>query len=239
MARDLLFRPPTPLAKDDEGGDVKRKAGAKQAKARNPIGTVRKRELGQIGENVRAQIQKGVESTTGKKAHKHQYFNNDISGVRQANFASKGMQKLRGGNEASDLRKVVLPASCEVDHPEPAVLRGALDLMGGESGFNESLEGLLGRQGAWAQSEGMTVEKLEARMAELESMVEARRAALARMADGKRSVPLTSVTILRAAQENGDSEDLAGEGTSLIQETSGQAEGMHARLSRMFGVKMQ
>ncbi len=237
MGRDLLYRPPTPIVQEEEGTGVKKKSST--AKARNPIARARARELGQIGESVRAQIQKGTAKSTS--AHKHQYFNNDISGVRQANFGTKNMSKLRGGKEATDLRKVVLPASGEVEQPEPGVLKGALDLMGGDSGFAETLEGLLGRQGAWAQSEGMTVDILKARMAELEFMVEARKAALARMGKGKSALAKTSVTILQAesASQNEPSEDLAGEGTALVRETAGQAEGMHARLSRMFGVKMQ
>ncbi len=233
MGRDLLNRAPAPIVHDDtKAGKAKKTKGE-----RNKIGVQKRRELGQIGQSVRAQITKGT-AESGKAAHKHQYFNNDISGVRQTNFGKSGLKTLRGSEEATNLRKIVIPGAVGVDHPEPAVLQGAMDLMMGEEGFGGSMEGFLGRQGAWAQGKGQTVEKLEERMRQLEEMVALRKMALARMKGGTAD----SVTLSQAASQEGDGlavEDVATAGTELINRTARQGDGMHARLSKMFGVKMQ
>ena len=103
-----------------------------------------------------------------------------------------------------------------------------MELMGLSGGFSETLEGLLNRQGAWAKGKGVTVEAIEARLAQLTAMIEARRAALARMKHGRAAKPAASVTIAQAgaaAQRGLDGvDDVRSAGTELVRATSAQAE---------------
>ncbi|MEM6733488.1 MAG: hypothetical protein AAF658_18155, partial [Myxococcota bacterium] len=126
--------------------------------------------------------------------------------------------------------------------PDPSVLGAASDLMGLEELEGFSLESLLTRQNTFAQSEGITVEMLELRMQQLESMVEARRVALNRMASGERTSS-ASVTVEHAMTVDGQgvqaAEDIATEGTSLVSRTADQAEGMHRRIAKALGIKRQ
>jgi hypothetical protein len=243
MGRDLLYKPQTVIPTADE--DTKTKPGPQQQqqKAEQAKAPVKgPRDLGQVGQSV---LQKLVEAqATGKpQAHQHAYFNRDSSGVTAANFRQSKAQALRGSEEATNLRKIVIPAAVGIENPEPAVLKGALDLMGVADGFSADLGSMLGRQGAWAKGQGMTVEKIKERQARLEEMIEARKAALGRMADGKSDRPITSTTLLRAASVAGSGldnvDDVNTAGTELIQRTQAQAQGLHARLAKMFGVKMQ
>lgn len=244
--RDLLYKPQITIIPDEDSKakdlDPKAKTNA-STKAQAPVAKG-PRELGHVGKSVLEQLQRSGQSAgAAPKAFKHAYFNNDISGVREANFNRTDLKALRGSKEATNLRKVVLPSSGTVDHPEPAVLQGAFDLMGVAEGFTLDLGSLLGRQGAWAKSKTTTLEMIKERMARLESMVEARKAALGRMADGKSNRPITSVTLLQAATAAGSAldqvEDVGSAGTELIQRTAAQATGLHARLAKMFGVKLQ
>lgn len=237
--RDLLYKPQITYIPEEESKSVEAKKVDKPA-AKAPVKGPR--DLGQVGGSVLKQMARS--QAAGKaKAHSHTYFNKDTSGVRGQNLAQSNMQALRGSEEATNLRKVVLPPAIGVEHPEPAVLQGAMDLMGVADGFSSDLASLLGRQGAWAKSKGMTVEMLEERMAQLEAMVEARKAALGRMGKGRSDRAVTSVTLLHAARSAGaaldDVEDVAAAGDELIRETASQADGLHARLAKMFGVKMQ
>ena len=237
--RDLLYKPQISYIPEEESKGAEAKKTNKPAHKAPVKGP---RDLGQVGGSVLKQMARSA--AAGKaQTHNHAYFNKDSSGVRAANLAQSGMKALRGSEEATNLRKVVLPPAIGVDHPEPGVLQGAMDLMGVADGFSSDLASLLGRQGAWAKSKGMTVEMLEARMAQLEEMVEARKAALGRMAEGRSDQPVTSVTVLHAARSAGgaldDVEDVAAAGNDLIRETASQADGLHARLAKMFGVKMQ
>jgi hypothetical protein len=82
---------------------------------------------------------------------------------------------------------------------------------------------------------------LEERMAQLEEMVGARRAALLRMINvANRELP-HSVTVAQAVSARGEaleqSDDLAAEGRELIGRVAEQAEGMHRRLAKMLGIK--
>lgn len=245
MGRDLLYRPQPVIAPDEESEGGVKKTG--QDKNSNKAATIAKargpRDLGHVGASVMQKLSQ-ANAGGGPKAHKHAYFNNDTSGVGRANLGTRNARSLRGSNEATDLRKIVLPQSVAgVEHPEPTVLQGAMDLMGVGADFNTDLTSLIGRQGAWAKSKGMTPERLKERMAQLEEMIEARKAALGKMAEGKSQLPITSKTLLHAAKAGseglGELTDLASAGTELIQETASQADGLHARLAKMFGVKLQ
>lgn len=240
--RDLLYKPqiiivPEEETKADALKAKKQQTVEKKAEAKAPVKGPR--DLGQVGKSVLTQA---AQSSGAQKAFTHQYFTKDSSGAKQANFNQGNMKALRGSEEATNLRKVVLPPAIGVDHPEPGVLQGAMDLMGAMDGFGNDLGSLLGRQGAWAKSPNVTVEMIKQRMARLEEMVDARKAALGRMAGGRSDKPITNVTVLHAAQTAGSgmqNDDVSAAGTSLIKETSGQADGLHKRLQKMFGVKMQ
>jgi len=241
MGRDLLYKPQTPAMLPED--DAAPKKGDKQQPGnKNQVGrTVRARELGQVGEPLPSG--RAPSEGTGKaRAFQNPYFNKDSATIRQANLNSSTARALRGGEGASDLRKVVLPPAIGVDEPEPGRLRGALDLMGLEEMFEADLSGLLSRQGAWARAKGVTKEMLEARQAQLEEMVEARKAALGRMAEGKSDRPITSCTLVHAATVAGQgveqADDLAAAGNELIERTTGQADGMHRRLAKMLGIKL-
>lgn len=241
MGRDLLYKPGVQW---DPGDDSQAKPVKKGQDARTLQKTIDKatdvskpgvRNLGEIGESVAKQIAEGLAKGGDAKPFRHSYFNKDISGAKSANFSASGMKALRGSNDATDLRKVVLPAAMGVEHPEPGVLRGAMDLMSADAGFAPDLASLLGRQGAWTKGKGVTAEMIQQRMAQLEAMVNDRKAALARMRGSS-----GSVTVGRAVNGNGGlPEDVTSAGNDLIRDTSAQAVGMHARLARMFGLKMQ
>jgi len=237
--RDLLYKPQVTYIPEEETKGPKDKAKSSADKAKAPVKGAR--DLGHVGASVLKQMARAQESGA-PKAFKHTYFNNDISGVGNPNLGANRMKALRGSSEAADLRKVVIPGAVGIEHPEPAVLQGAMDLMGAAEGFSNDLASLLGRQGAWAQSKGMTVEILQERLAQLEAMVEARKAALGRMAEGRSDRPVTAVTVLHAAQAAGQGlegvDDVAAAGTDLVRATADQAQGLHARLAKMFGVKM-
>jgi hypothetical protein len=105
--------------------------------------------------------------------------------------------------------------------------------------LSTSLQGLLQRQGSFAQGKGVTIEMLEARMRQLEEMVQARKAALARLLKGGSDVPAGSASLVQAASGAGSAEDvdLAEEGNRLIQAVQQEAGDMHDRLRRTLGLK--
>ena len=232
--RDLLYKPPVPFVSPDEQTDAKK-----------PKTTVigKGRELGRVGEQVRTRTDPALEQKKGSApAYKASYFNEDISGVRQVNLRARGASALRGQEGATDLRKVVLPPAHGIENPDPDIIRSAADLMGLEPGFVHDLAGLLTRQGAMTRSSGVTREMLEARMALLNAMVEARKAALERMRQGRaeRYARSKTLELARAAEGNAMEQvsDVATEGTELIREVRGQADGMHRRLAKMLGIKL-
>lgn len=231
--RDLLYKPQVPIPVNEEEGDTKRKPGAK------PTG----RDLGSVGETVKTRTDPLLEAKKGPApAYKAAYFTQDISGVRQVNLRTRGAQALRGGEGATDLRKIVLPPAYGIENPDPVIIRSAADLMGLEPGFIHDLAGLLTRQGAMARSPGVTREMLEARMALLNALVEARKAALERMRHGRAAQHARSKTLELARGSNGNAmagvKDVAAEGTELIREVRGQADGLHRRLAKMLGIKL-
>lgn len=241
MARDLLYKPPVPQALPDEASesDKARKIGVKA-----PTG----RDLGGVGDIV----PKPVEKPAGLKArapdakdpaYKAAYFNKDSSGVREVNQNASMMQALRGSKGATDLRQVVIPAShLNIETPDPAVLNGASAMMGLDGDFELSLENLLARQNSFAHGEGVTAELLLQRIEQLEVMVEARKTAIARMGAGRSAYAAQSVTLEQAQKSGGravdESEDLASDGTELIERTAEQAKAMHRRIAKALGKKL-
>jgi hypothetical protein len=180
--------------------------------------------------------------TVKNPAFKAAYFNQDTSGVRQANLRGSQAQAMRGGEGASDLKKIVLPPSnYGIDTPDPVQLRGATDLMGLDGSFELNLESMIGRQGAWAKGKGVTPEMIEARMKQLEQMILDRKRALARMKNGKGKKKATSVTVELADSAGGKAmeqvDDVVTAGKELIGRTVGQADGMHKRVAKALGIK--
>ncbi len=232
--RDLLYKPQVPVPLQDEGAEETKKAKGHKA-----------RDLGRVGDIVPTPVKRpaGAPATRTSKpaAYKAAYFNKDTSGVTEVNPNTSGARSLRGSTDATDLRTIVLPPPLGgIETPDPGVLSAASDLMGLEEVADHSLESLLTRQNAFAQGDGVTVEMLEFRMAQLEMMVEARRKALARVREAAPN-STASVTLTRAMETDGqglnESHDLAEEGTRLIQDASGQAAGLHRRLAKVLGIK--
>lgn len=227
MGRDLLYKPPVPVVPDESEGT----SAEKKKKKKGGI-----RELGRVGADV---TRPRAPPAGGSRAYQAAYFTQDVSSVRDVNLGQQSMKALRGEKEATDLRQVVLPPSEEVNSPDADILRGASDLMGLDGSFTPDLPNLLSRQGAWAKQPGMTVEQLEARMRELEALVELRKAALARMVDtqsgGRHPTVVHAVRSAGAGMEAVD--DLAQEATALIEATAAPAAGMHGRLAKMLGIK--
>lgn len=242
MGRDLLQKPNVPIPLQEEGSEND-SGKAKKLGVKGPRG----RDLGgvpgqQPSARTKAQAQspaKAQRGTTHAPAFKAAYFNEDTSGVNQVNQRSSAMAALRGQQGAADLRKVVLPPAVGVEHPEPAVLRQASALMGLEGVQDLDLEGLLARQSEWAQGDGVTPELLQARLEQLEAMVEARKSALARMRGARWAE--RSVTVQRALEQDGraldECDDVASEGAQIVQQTAQRAEGMHARIAKALGIK--
>ncbi len=233
----MLYKPATPAVLPEESTGSS--TGAQRIGGKAP----RVRDLGGV-EPARVQMPAGhkprVESATNP-AYKAAYFNKDISGVHDVNLAARAQRVLRGAVGATDLRKVVLPPGMGPETPEPAMLRGASDLMGLDGSFELSLASLLGRQGAWARGAGVTVEMLRARLAQLEAMVQARRQALLRMARGRATAASSSVTLEHAHASQGAAlegiDDVVEAGRSLVGRTASQAEGMHRRIAKALGIK--
>lgn len=235
MGRDLLYKPPVPIQlpdEEEEGGQVK-KAGKTGSTAKHQ--DVRKTSASaletQLRQKLNAQQSKGP-------AFKNSYFNQDVNATQQVNMSTRAMSALRGGEGAADLRQVVLPGAAK-ETPSPDELRSSSELMGLDGDLSTSLQGLLQRQGSFAQGKGVTVEMLEARLAQLEEMVLARKAALARVLQAGNDVPASSSSLVQAASGAGSAEniDLAQEGNRLIQAVQQEAGDMHDRLRRTLGLK--
>lgn len=222
--RDLLYKPQVIPVLEEEEGDKKKVNKSQKA-----------REIGSVGEVAKPR------TDSKPAAYKAAYFNQDISGVHQTNLRAKPAAALRGGEGASDLRKIVLPPAQGIDNPDPGVIRSAADLMALEPGMPVDLGTMLTRQGAMIRSPGVTREMLEARLAQLLAMVESRKEALKRMRDGKSAERLMAHTILLARAAGGKALEKAGDvaedGSALIEDVRGLAEGMHKRLAKMLGIK--
>jgi septation ring formation regulator EzrA len=87
----------------------------------------------------------------------------------------------------------------------------------------------------------MTPEKITARLAQLEAMVEARRAALDRMAGLTPSHLSRARSVAQAFLAQGSdvtqSPTLAQDADALVQQSHDQAEGLHGRLKKVMGIK--
>ena len=236
--RDLISKPNVPIALPEEG------SATKPAADKVGVKVPRGRDLGGVPGDTplrpppaRAPESGGVEQPAFKAA----YFNKDISGVREANLRQSNLAALRGAEGATDLKKVVLPPAIGVETPDPAQIRQASELMGLDGGLEMSLQTFLGRHSGWAHAKGVTVEMILERMKQLEAMVNARKAALARMVHGRAKERAASVTLGRADTAKGrgleQAEDVVKAGAELVQDTAMQAEGMHKRLAKMLGIK--
>lgn len=228
--RDLLYKPQVIPQLEEE--DTKKTKVNKSPNAR---------DIGSVGDVVKTRTDPSLEARGGKPAYKAAYFNQDISGVNQTNLRAKPAAALRGGEGASDLRKIVLPPAQGIENPDPGVIRSAADLMSLEPGMPVDLGSMLTRQGAMIRSPGVTREMLEARLAQLMAMVEMRKEALKRMRDGKSAERLVAHTILLARAAGGKALDAAGDvaadGSQIIDDVRGLAEGMHKRIAKMLGIK--
>lgn len=232
--RDLLHKPqvPTPVQDDgeEETTDVKRP---------------RCRDLGERRDMVPARVNapgagEAARSAARPAAHKAAYFNQDTSGISEVNQNTSGARALRGSHGATDLRSVVLPeARLGIEYPDPAVLGAAAELMGLETLSQTCLENLVTRQSAFAHGPRVTRETLMGRMVELEALVEARRRALQRM--GRAQTSRSAIGRAKGVVEKGldPDVDLAAEGASLIQGAQEEASGMHWRLAKVLGLKIE
>ncbi len=247
MSRDLLYKPPVPIVVPEDQPDGKKPAVNKlglPVRARDLGGT--KDELLKAPDPNAPQSPAASPSSAGAPAEgrapafKAAYFNRDVEATAQVNQRAKPMQALRGSEAAIDLRRVVLPQN-NIDSPDPGQLRNVSLLMGLEGGDAPKLSDMLARQGAWAQSEGMTVEKLMAFLDRMREMVAARRIALARFrllsSDRLSRAPM----VQHAANVQGDAldgvEDLETEAATLTKQTSERAAGMHQRIAKTLGIK--
>lgn len=238
--RDLLYKPNVPAVLPDEGSGNNKadKLGVKGQRGR---------EIGSVGveqtkpASTQVQPTNEVAPAAKPKAFEAAYFNKDVSGVRQVNLRAKPAEALRGGQTATDLKKVVLPPPLGPETPDPKSLNGASELMGIDGSFELSLGSLLGRHGAWAKGHGVTVELIKSRMHQLEEMVKTRQLALKRLF-AKKGRPV-SATVDQAQKANGQAlkqtHDVAGDGTKLAKSVSGQAAGMHRRLAKALGKKIK
>lgn len=235
MGRDLLYKPPVPIQlpdDEDEGAGVKKKGKTEGAAKHRDVRATSATAL-------EAQLRQKLNTQQGKgPAYKNAYFSQDVNATRRANMSTKAMSALRGAEGASDLRQVVLPGASKAA-PAPEELREVSELMGLDGELATDLQGLLQRQGSFAQGKGVTIEMLEARMRQLEEMVEARKAALARLVQNGNDVPGASASLVQAASGLGSAEDvdLAAEGNRLIQAVKQEAGDMHDRLRRTLGLK--
>ena len=242
MGRDLLYKPQTvilPEEDEEDGKDVKKsgKAAKQQAKQAREVG----RGLGvdpRIQKQLDAKLQKGARGP----AFKNDYFNKDVSNVGKTNQSTHAMKALRGSEGAADLRNIVLPVLEGEVSASPTELRSAGEMMGLEGDGSTSLEGLLQRQGDWAQNPKNSVEALKSKYEEMERMVQARKEALAKMRDKAiRVLHLANPTMRQAgASEDlalGDFGDLVGEANTLINAVEGQSVNMHDRLKKTLGIK--
>lgn len=246
--RDLLYKPPVPLVIPEEESGTGTKSQQGKYGGKVPGG----RELGNVGDTIKAKLEAkladaGGSSTVGTPgagvvpAYKAEYFNRDISGVNQVNLRARSAEALRGSEGATDIRKIVIPKAYGIDNPDPVIIRSAADLMGLEPGTPCDLASMLTRQGAMVRNPRVTKEMLEARLATLNAMVQSRKAALARMAKRRAAKEANNRTLAIARAHQGNAldkaTDVASEGTQLIDDVRGDAEGMHKRLAKMLGIK--
>jgi len=175
------------------------------------------------------------------KAYKAAYFNRDVQATGAPNLRARPLAALRGEEGATDLKKVVLPPPAQSEAPRPEQIGAALERMEPAQQGAPDLAHLLALHNAWTQGEGMTPEKLMARMAELEAMVEARRGALNRMAHLTPEHLTRAQSLVQAFMAQGTdvlaSPTLAQDADALVQKSHDQAEGLHLRLKKVMGIK--
>ncbi len=175
------------------------------------------------------------------------YFNRDVGGTKAPNLRAKPMAALRGEEGATDLKRVVLPPPSSSEAPQPEQLGGALARMlpTGQSAADgaPALEQLIAGLSQWTQQEGMTQEKLQARMEELEALVATRKAALERMAQLTPEHLALAHTLTQAIMAEGEdpvaSPSLIDDANTLVRRSHDQADGLHLRLKKVMGIKGQ
>lgn len=181
------------------------------------------------------------EVSTRGPAYRSAYFNRDVASTQEANPRAHPMRALRGDEGATDLKKVVLPPPYGENIPNPEYLQTALELMNVDDLQHLDLGSLLGRQGAWSKAKGVTAEMIKQRLAQLQQMVDARLAALQRIQKLPKKLVAKSATLAQAITQDADTvtqtPDLEASGRELIASTVEQASGLHARLSKVLGVK--
>ncbi|MBN1962629.1 MAG: hypothetical protein JW841_16980 [Deltaproteobacteria bacterium] len=238
MGRDLLYKPPVPIVAPEEESE---KESSKSNAAK--IGTKgRNRELGKVGHTFEKPITGPSTSSNQHTAYKSAYFTRDTSGVGAVNFRQSNAQALRGAEGAMDLKKVVLPPPIGVESPDPKQLFCTSNLMGLDGNIDLCLESFLGRHSVWAKRKGITVEDIQARIAELERMVADRKIALERIYAQAAQKAAQSVTLSQAACSSdplAEEEDIVETGREIVTRTAEQAEGMHQRIAKTLGIKRQ
>ena len=254
MGRDLLYKPPVPLViPEEEDNKV-------PAHSLDKLGVrTRGRDLGGEDDKKPAKPAESEPAAPGKPEKKtaksteqpetpvrspaflSAYFNKDVEATAHVNQRASDMQALRGAQEATDLKKVVLPGSERVDTPDPQHLRAAGDLMGlGQT--PPELQTMLQRHGTWLRQPHVTAEMIQQRLDQLEQMVAARVQSLARMARLPADRLARSVTLNRANSARGaaldEVADLREEGKELTHNTEEQAKPMHRRIAKTLGIKL-
>lgn len=173
------------------------------------------------------------------------YFNRDVGSTAAVNLRARPMAALRGEEGATDLKRVVLPPPQQALVPQPEQLGGAFARMVPEGQVSATgapqLQDLIGSLSAWAQQPNMTYEQLQARMQQLEGMVELRKQALARMAQLSPAHLQRSCNLTQAIMVEGTdplaSPTLAEDAQALVEGSHQQAAGLHGRLAKVMGVK--
>ena len=222
MGRDLLYKPPVPIQLPDEEEEDGKKVKDAKAKQGAPTSTA-----------------KGAAAARGapRPAFMNQYFNRDVNALSQANQAQSTMRALRGEESAMDLKQIVLPTPDGLEETEGLAMVASKVVAACER--DEGVRGALVAMAQWAQ-ENEGKESMNARWAQLEEMVEARKIALQRLKGvGVEQVAQhpTIAQLLARENETDAPDDVMGGAQELSERTQSLAEGMLRRLKKARGEK--
>ena len=222
MGRDLLYKPPVPIQLPDEEEEDGKKV--KDAKAK---------------QGTQTSTAKGAAAARGapRPAFMNQYFNRDVNALSQANQAQSSMRALRGEESAMDLKQIVLPTPDGLEETEGLAMVASKVVAACER--DEGVRGALVAMAQWAQ-ENEGKESMNARWAQLEEMVEARKIALQRLKGvGVEQVAQhpTIAQLLARENETDAPDDVMGGAQELSERTQSLAEGMLRRLKKARGEK--
>ena len=220
MGRDLLYKPPVPIQLPDE----EEEDGKKVKDAKTKQGT-------------QTSTAKGAAAARGahRPAFMNQYFNRDVNALSQANQAQSSMRALRGEESAMDLKQIVLPTPDGLEETEGLAMVASKVVAACER--DEGVRGALVAMAQWAQ-ENEGKESMNARWAQLEEMVEARKIALQRLKGvGVEQVAQhpTIAQLLARENETDAPDDVMGGAQELSERTQSLAEGMLRRLKKARG----